>query len=206
MGLVVAGLAVSTAWFGRELLRQQGGMLLRLDALEHAAPSAPGLPEGAPAPWFAVDAWGGGELSLDGLLASGLPLLLVFSDPHCGPCAAAVPVVASAQRAAAGRLTISVVSNGATPESEAGWREHQLDYVGVAADSGIAGRYGLTGSPAAVLISPAGRIDSPWAFGLGQVSDLLRASAGSGPDADGEAADRLPVFLVGEEDRDGAAR
>jgi hypothetical protein len=32
-----------------------------------------------------------GTLTLDDLLAPGLPVLLVFSDPECGACAALAP-------------------------------------------------------------------------------------------------------------------
>lgn len=198
LGLVTAAVAVGSLWFVREILRQHGRMLLRIDALESSAvsgsgdSSGAGLALGTAAPSFAIPAWTGGELALDGLLAEGRPVLLVFSDPHCGPCAAAVPVVASAQREAGDRLTLAVLSNGATAQTTANWREHRLARVGVASGPSVAARYGINGSPAAVLISREGLIDSPAALGLVQVSALVREAAG------------LPSETVGTRDRPAA--
>jgi uncharacterized membrane protein YphA (DoxX/SURF4 family) len=177
LGFALAGLAAATAWFGRELLRQQGRLLLRLDALDGPAPSTSGLPIGAPAPSFALDSWPSGLLTLDRLLASGLPLALVFSDAQCAPCAAALPVVAEAQHNWAERLTIAVVSKGVTEQSEVAWREHELEHVGIAPDHDVALSYGIPGSPGAVLVSPEGRIDSSPALGIAQIAELFRAAA-----------------------------
>lgn len=200
LGLALAGLAGTGVWFGRELLRQQGRLMLRIEALEGVG--RPGLPVGELAPSFAIEAWSGGELSLDRLLTAGLPVLLVFSDAHCGPCEAAVPLVASAQQDWAGRLTIAVISTGATPESEAAWREQRLEHVGVASDFEVASSYGVPGSPAAVLVSGEGHIDSRTAQGLGQVTELLRAPVGHGvgADRDGELGGiyELPLTLDAE--------
>jgi len=176
LSLVVVALSATTMWAGRELLRQHGRLILRLDALETASAHGTGLQVDAPV--FTIERWPGGELSLDGLRASGRPLLLVFSDPHCGPCAAAVPAVAVAQRAVVGRLTIALLSAGATPESEAAWRHHQLDLVGIDADSAIAHSYGIMGSPAAVQISTDGRIATAPVYGVQRISDLISFAAG----------------------------
>lgn len=200
LGLALVGLAATSIWFGRELLRQHGRLILRIEALEAAG--RPGLPMGASAPSFAIEEWSGGELSLDRLLRAGLPVLLVFSDAHCGPCAAAVPLVANAQRDWAGRLTIAVISTGATPESEANWREERLEHVGIAPDFELASSYGIPGSPAAVLVSPEGHIDSPTAQGLGQVTELLMAPAGHGVgavrDGDHNGSYELSLTFDGE--------
>jgi peroxiredoxin len=200
LGLALGGLAGTGFWFGRELLRQQGRLMLRIEALEGAG--RPGLPMGVSAPSFSLEARSGGELSLDRLLTAGLPVLLVFSDAHCGPCEAAVPLVASAQQDWAGRLTIAVISTGVTPGSEAAWREQRLEYVGIASDFEVASSYGIPGSPAAVLVSPDGRIDSHTAQGLGQVTELLRAPAGHGvgADRDGDLGGtyELPLTLEAE--------
>jgi AhpC/TSA family len=200
LGLALVGLASTSIWFGRELLRQHGRLMLRVEALEGAG--RPGLPMGASAPSFAIQAWSGGELSLDRLLTAGSPVLLVFSDAHCGPCAAAVPLVANAQRDWAGRLTIAVISTGATPESEATWREQHLEHVGIASDFEVASSYGIPGSPAAVLVSAEGHIDSHTAQGLGQVTELLRAPAGHGvgADRDGDLGGTYELSLTFDEE------
>ncbi len=112
--LALASFFVAFAgWFGYQLLRQNGRILARLESLEGAfedlaiASGAAGatqengskeggdslaksrllrngLPSGATAPDFRIPRLGGGELSLAEF--RGRPVLLVFSDPHCGPC------------------------------------------------------------------------------------------------------------------------
>src|SRR5258708_1424835 len=100
-------------WLFHQLVRQNGRILLRLDAIEdhldHMAESRAGghpssnghrllseskierngLTKGAPAPEFRLPKLDGGELSLSEL--RGKKVLLVFSDPHCGPCDALLP-------------------------------------------------------------------------------------------------------------------
>jgi hypothetical protein len=176
LGLALAALCVATTWFGRELLRQQGRLLLRLDALEAPSPAPPfsGLPVGAPAPSFGIDGWPAGPLTLEQLLAAGSPVALLFSDANCAPCSAAVPVIAEAQRELAGQLTVAVISKGVTEQSEAAWREHELENVGIVPDNDVPFSYGIVASPAAVLVSPEGRVESRPAVGLDEIAQLLR--------------------------------
>jgi hypothetical protein len=114
-------------------------------------------------------------LTLDELLAPGLPVALVFSDADCGPCTAAVPTLAGAQREWAERLTIAVISRGVTPQSEAAWREHQLERIGIVPAADLAIGYGIVGWPAAVLVSAEGLIDSGPALGIAEIEALLHA-------------------------------
>jgi methylamine utilization protein MauE/AhpC/TSA family protein len=189
LAAVVLGLALApAAWLCRELLRRHGRLLLRLDALEGAPPA--GLPPTAPAPRFAIDGWHGGTVSLDALLADGLPLALVFVDAECRPCVEAVPELAAAQRAAAGLLTVAVVSRGATATSEAAWAEHGLQHVGIAPDHDLALGYGIVGTPAAVLVSAQGRVDSRVALGVEGIAELV---AGATRDERRPVARRLAV-------------
>src|SRR5437870_3465477 len=109
--LVVAGF-----WLFGQLMQQNGRVLLRLGAVEEelqslidglaALPEAgasrngfrplfesrlkrDGLTAGTPAPDFRLPRLDGGELSLSE--CRGRRVLLVFSDPHCGPCDALMP-------------------------------------------------------------------------------------------------------------------
>ena len=72
-------------------------------------PHAEGLPPGTTAPAFQLPDLAGEVHSLDSLLARGRPVLLLFSDPGCGPCTALAPAVARWQRDHADELTIAVV-------------------------------------------------------------------------------------------------
>ena len=81
---------VGLAWFSWQLLRQNGRLLLRLDAqtseLGAGETYAPGLAVGEIAPAFARESLDGQPLSLEALLAPGRPVALVFTDPDCGAC------------------------------------------------------------------------------------------------------------------------
>ncbi len=75
------------------------------------APPA-GLPVGTAAPEFEVAGADGRPMTLAGLLAAGRPLLLVFSDPECGPCQSLLPDLATWQAEHAGRFTAALISRG----------------------------------------------------------------------------------------------
>jgi hypothetical protein len=121
----------------------------------------------------------GGTVTLDGLLEFGRPLLMVFSDAHCRPCAEAVGLVARAQHDWSNHTTVALISKGSTPDSEAAWAEHGLEHVAVADSHDVSLSYGATGTPAALTVSVDGRIDSPLELGLPRVARLLAAPVGS---------------------------
>ncbi len=178
LGLALVAMCLAAAWFVRELLRAQGRLMLRVEELEGARPSRGGLPVGAPAPGFRLASTGVHELSLEGLLAARRPLLLTFTDPGCGPCYEALALVGQAQPQLQGSVTLAVISVGSTPDSMAAWAEHAIAHVGIADDHDVHLSYGVRGTPSAVLVSAAGRIDSPLASGLDRVAELLTQTAG----------------------------
>src|SRR3712207_1680850 len=101
--LFLFGLVAGESWLLLNLLRQNGRLLLRIEALEKklglpnvaAATSlqpSTGLPLGTPAPPFSLsDVLTGQIMTLDALCASKTPVLLVFTDPDCAPCTALLP-------------------------------------------------------------------------------------------------------------------
>src|SRR2546423_524352 len=116
-----------------QLVRQNGRILLRLEAIEdhldqmadahtggHSSSNGHrplseskiernGLPAGRTAPDFRLPKLDGGELSLSEL--RGKKVLLVFSDPHCGPCDALAPDLEKAHRQS-GDIQVLIVSRG----------------------------------------------------------------------------------------------
>src|SRR6202007_2735027 len=109
-----------------QFFRQNGRILLRIEAIEArlastnfgTAPAAPapvpahGLPIGSPAPDFELTSLEGRALSLKGMLSEGNPLLLLFTDPNCGPCNALMPDVAGWQNSLAGEIKLVLISTG----------------------------------------------------------------------------------------------
>ncbi len=179
LGLVLACVLAAATWFGVELLRQHGRLLVRLDALEQGRPGR-GPAVGSPAPAFALSGPDGAPLTLADLLAAGDPVVLTFSDAQCGACQELVPLVARAQRVWRDKVTIALLSAGATPESETAWAAHALRHVGVAPSRAVNLSYGAPSAPAAVLISSTGLIDGHVVAGLGPVAALLADPVGHG--------------------------
>jgi hypothetical protein len=79
--------------------------------------SGSGLQIGSAAPDFELPALDGARHTIESLTRAGLPLMLIFSDPHCGPCQALAPEVARWQREFSEELTIAVVER---PDGVAG--------------------------------------------------------------------------------------
>lgn len=192
-GAVVAGLLAFEAWLLLGLMRQNGRLLLRVEALEsslaeteHAprptgAQSASGLPVGAPAPDFRLPGLHGETLTLETLRAHGKPVLLVFSDPGCGPCNALMPEIGRWQREHANDMTVGVISRGTPEVNRAKSSEHGLAWTLVQRDREVAEVYGAHGTPSAVVVRPDGTIGSPLAQGAEQIRGLVARTLGRLP-------------------------
>ena len=173
----------------RELLRQHGRLLLRVDALEQA------LAAGARSTGLlAVPLRTGHDVrtTAGALRREGLPLMLVFSDPGCGPCRALAPELGQWQAEHRDRLTIAVVA-----------------YDEAAADA-----FGVHGTPSAVLLGNDGRPVGEPAGGAPAIRELLRrgldrpgrllpvhhvrpdAIAAPVQDAGQQPGDRAPTFAL----------
>jgi uncharacterized membrane protein YphA (DoxX/SURF4 family) len=131
-----------------------------------------GLPVGTPAPDFRLASLSGDSHTLDSLRASGRPLLLLFSDPNCGPCIEMAPMVARWQRQHSDELTIAVIEGDHDGEAVAP-DEHGRRNVLLERESEVSGAYGTQGTPSAVLVGREGAIASPVAAGAGEIEALL---------------------------------
>jgi methylamine dehydrogenase accessory protein MauD len=178
----VAGVAIAVqSAFLLALLRQNGRILKRLDALEGDAPlpawddAGAGLPVGAPAPAFELPGLDGVPVSLDQLRAPGRPVLLLFTDPSCGPCNALLPEIAGWQRAR--RLTVAVVSRGGADANRAKAEEHGIATVLIQAEREVAEAYSCPATPTAVVVHADGTIAHPAAPGADAIHALLDAAA-----------------------------
>jgi peroxiredoxin len=196
---IVALLAIAgEAWLLVHLLGQNGRVLLRLDAMEsmlaeggmavpaaaaEAAPQAPpaGLPEGSPAPAFRLEGIHGETMTLDALRAAGKPVMLVFSDPSCGPCNALLPDLSKWQREHSPRLTFAVISRGDADKNRAKFADQGLSHVLLQKDREVSDTYKAYGTPTAVIVKPDGTIGSPVAGGAEAIRQLLGRTTGTIP-------------------------
>ncbi|MBA2469942.1 MAG: redoxin domain-containing protein, partial [Chloroflexia bacterium] len=145
--LILAGLGlgglVAISWLTFQLLQQNGRLLVRIEALEGAdAPggqtadaaggtdrSVAGLPAGSTAPAFSLARLDGETVTLDSLRAGGKPVVLIFTDPGCGPCGALMPELGRWQQDHAQVLTLALISRGAREANAARAGEHGISRV-----------------------------------------------------------------------------
>jgi thiol-disulfide isomerase/thioredoxin len=172
--LVLAGVV----WLLVHLLGQSGRLLIRMDRIEEALADAnielrgldddeeeeadedEGLPIGAPAPAFGLTGLYGETTTLDSLRARGNPVMLVFTDPGCGPCNALMPDIGKWQREVGGKLTVALVSRGAADANKGKASEHGISNVLLQEDNEVADAYRTFGTPTGVLVSSDGLIAS----------------------------------------------
>ena len=209
---VVAILVVQSSLLLR-LTRQNTTLLARIDSLaagssatapaaaDTAAPAAPGgLPTGAPAPDFALTTLEGHTATLESLLA-GKDLMLVFSDPACGPCTRLLPDIARWQRDHADVLTLAVVSRGAPDENRLKSEEYGVRHVLLQRDREVAEAYKVLGTPSSVLIRPNRTVGSALAQGEIEIARFMASLTNTLPPgiAPGDPA---PEFTLSDLDGD----
>jgi len=190
-GLLLLGLLVGEGWLLLNLLRQNGRLLLRIEALEaqvgatpigsSATQPATGLAVGTEAPSFTLVSLGGAPLTLDALRTPGKPVMLVFSDPECGPCTALLPDLARWQHEYAATVTIALISRGTLEANRAKFSEQPLSYVLLQQNREAATVYQVQGTPSAVIVRADGTIGSPLAPGAEAIAALVARTVGSSP-------------------------
>ena len=191
VGVAVVAALAAISWLLVHLLGQNGRLLVRLDRIESALEDADiaisdedeeeeeeeeeeGLPFGAPAPAFSLSGLYGETMTLDALRAAEKPVLLVFSDPSCGPCNALMSDVGKWQHDLADKLTVAVVSRGSLDDNRQKKKQYNLTTVLMQQDSEIADAYVTNGTPTAVLVSPDGTIASAAAGGGDDIRTLVK--------------------------------
>jgi len=113
----------------------------------------------------------------ENLLALGKPVLLVFSDPDCGPCRALLPDLARWERDHAESLTLALVSRGTPDANHAKLKTGELSHVLLQKGSEIADAYGVNGTPTAVMVRRDGTVGSQAAPGADAIRALVQQSA-----------------------------
>jgi len=188
--IVLAGIALALlacgvlGWLCLRLWQQQGRLLLRIEALEAAGGNqraagrvsevVHGLPVGAAAPDFSLPDPDGGTVTLASARARGKPVLLIFTDPSCGPCARLAPELARWQREHADAVSILAIGR-AGAEGEAAKRNGNGNggpRLLLQQGSEVEELYRVRGTPTAVAVTTDGRIGAEAATGVRAIREL----------------------------------
>ena len=139
-----------------------------------------GLAPGTPAPGFSLPALDGSTVSLSDF--RGRRVLLIFSDPQCGPCNALLPdLVRLHGEAGAAGLSFLLVGRGSPDENRSKAEEHGVAFPIVLQHRWRLSReYGIFATPVAFLINEQGLIDREVASGADAVLALARAMVEAG--------------------------
>lgn len=187
--LILVLVAVVQSILLYQLIGQQGRLLMRLEAQaggaaslagseETPAPEHPavGVPVGQPAPPFELQTLDGDAASLDQLLASYGALLLIFTNPQCGPCSALIPEIAHWGLDESLPAKIVLISEGSAEDNLLKFGARSDPMVLLQTKRETADAYRANGTPAAVLIGRDGRIASWVMFGADAIRDLVAQS------------------------------
>ena len=161
------------AWLGYQLVRQNGRILLRLEAIEKRLAKRPaeeqrkaaGLPIGAPAPDFELPDLDGIRRKLSEL--RGKELLLIFFNPKCGFCTRmAADLAALSPEGGAARATPIVVTTGDANENRKLVEKYGIRCAVLLQEQmEVASQFRAQGTPMGYRIDAAGRIASELAVG-----------------------------------------
>jgi peroxiredoxin len=176
-GFVVGG------FLALHLFRQNGRVLLRIESLEAnralaqqqqpVRPVPQGLPIGTKAIPFDLPKVNGGRGTLEGFLRDGKPLLLISTDPNCGPCNALMTDIALWQKSLSAELNVVLLSHGRHADNRDKAAEHGLVNVLLEKDHKIAEKYHALGTPTGVLVRSDGTIGSPAMGGADGIRQLV---------------------------------
>ena len=130
-----------------------------------------GLKAGTHAPGFRLPRLDGSELSLEEL--RGKRVLLVFSDPQCGPCSTLAPRLEEFHREHL-EISLVMICRGEPNENRAKVKEHGLTFPVVLQQRWEISRlYAMFATPVAYLIDEAGVVVRDVVVGVEPILDLV---------------------------------
>jgi hypothetical protein len=140
-----------------------------------------GWPAGTLAPAFRLPNLAGDQRSLHSLLEPGKLTFLIFSSPHCESCRALWPYLGRWTREYAQALNMIVVSRGPDTEKIAKQNGVEMSRVLLQQEFEVSDAYGVSSTPAAVLVGADGRIQSPLAVGRQEIQKLMARTQAASP-------------------------
>ena len=134
-----------------------------------------GLKAGTPAPLFRLPDFAGKTISLDDYL--GRQVLLVFSDPQCGPCDELAPKLARLHQENTGSdLAFLLVVRGDPEENRRKAAKFGIKFPVVLQEKWkLSKEYGIFATPVAFLIDAKGVIAKEVAVGKDAILELANA-------------------------------
>lgn len=130
-----------------------------------------GLRAGTPAPEFTLPRIGGGTVSLADY--RGRPVVLVFSDPQCGPCDELAPRLESFHRRTP-HLDIVMITRGDEKANAAKVAEHRFTFpVALQRRWEVSKKYAMFATPIGYLVDDRGVIAEEVAVGVEAILALL---------------------------------
>lgn len=138
-----------------------------------------GLKAGTPAPPFSLPDIHGRTTALESF--RGRRVLLVFSDPHCGPCDALAPeLVRLHAKHRDNGLAVVMVGRGDAEENRRKAAEHGFEFPVVLQDRWrLSKEYGIFATPVGFLIDEQGVIARDVGTGADEILALARESLGT---------------------------
>jgi peroxiredoxin len=145
-----------------------------------------GLKAGTPAPDFVLPRVGGGQVSLEE--HRGERVLLVFSDPECGPCDELAPHLEQLHRQHP-NVRVLMISRRDEDANRQKIEKGKLTFpVALQRSWEISLRYGMFATPIAYLIDERGVLASDVTVGVAPIRTLMAAAAGPDKGQAGAAA------------------
>jgi peroxiredoxin len=159
------------------LAHEASGRKPRLESKRSLAESRlerEGIPAGTPAPTFELPDVHGRKVSLNDY--RGRRVLLVFSDPDCGPCDALMPELAEFYRRQLHEAsTVILVSRGELAVNRRKNAEHGIEFpVVIQPGWRVSKHYGIFSTPVAFLVDEQGVIARDVARGGPEIMRLAR--------------------------------
>ncbi|HKP46579.1 MAG TPA: MauE/DoxX family redox-associated membrane protein [Pyrinomonadaceae bacterium] len=138
-----------------------------------------GLPIDTIAPDFELPAYSGGTKTLGQLLSPGKPLLLLFTNPFCGPCVSLFKEIREWQDTHNDKLTIALITRGSVKDNFVNVARNNLGEVLLQKEREVGEKYGGLATPTGVVVTAEGRIASRVAAGANEIRDLLTKFVGT---------------------------
>jgi peroxiredoxin/uncharacterized membrane protein YphA (DoxX/SURF4 family) len=186
-GLALLFVVALQSWLIYHLMRQSARFMERLDMLEailrpgddlDPAPasvltSATNPRIGTLAPAFSLPDLNGETTTLDTLRSLGKPVLLIFSNPGCGPCRTLFPDIVRWRKEYASKLTMSIITRGSLEANRAKAEEYGPVPTLLQDGYEVSNAYDAAATPSAVIVNSDGTFGSAVARGPGAIRALV---------------------------------